>query len=113
MGKRDRGKFSDGTPRKWYHNPDLTFVKSVRMSVFASALIVGVLAGTTAIVLTVRGIDRHMTIESCSHYGAATGVPAKFVQLNWWDYDCYVKFDGRWVPRGNVNGYITSPGKSR
>lgn len=50
------------------------------------------------IYLIIRQVDHHYEKNTCDNRGRVTGFDTKFVDYNFWSYDCLAKrSDGKWV----------------
>lgn len=62
-----------------------------------------------AVVLTIawmvpaiRTIDHNRGNANCYSYGRQVGREVKYIDVSFWDYDCYVKTERGWITRSNI-----------
>lgn len=52
-----------------------------------------------------RQWGHHVDVSECTAFGAASGYETKFVDYNFWDWDCLAKIDNaKWVEARNLRG---------
>lgn len=75
---------------------------------FISGWIVLIVASIMGIFLLVTGISRPVGHSICNNWSRQTGVPTKFVILNWADTGtCLARTpDGHWIQNSNWNAYV-------
>jgi hypothetical protein len=62
---------------------------------------VALMAGTY---LPIRQIDHNLTVSKCHTFAEASGYQTKFVDFNFFSYDCLGKTsDGRWIPTDRLH----------
>jgi hypothetical protein len=70
------------------------------------AFMIAVCGVAATIALSVSGIVHAVNVNReprlCHNWGEKTGTETRWIQNSYWDWDCYVQVDGRWIPRGQV-----------
>lgn len=70
---------------------------------FIVMLVISVIAAITGVVVSVRAWDHHQAQHSCELKSVKTGLDTQFIDLGFWNYDCYVTLsNGDLIPYGKV-----------
>src|ERR1700751_67655 len=73
----------------------------------ATLFIIGIVALIAGIILVVRQVDYHYESTYCQPKLKQIGREGKFVQYNFWEYDCLVKSsNGTYIPLTNLYNNI-------
>lgn len=78
----------------------------MRMSDVIAVLgfLAGIVLFVLVTVLSVRTVDRHYVGKNCPSRGISFSLPSKFVEYNFWSYECLVQIGDTWVPVNQYRG---------
>lgn len=74
----------------------------IRTGWVVAAIIGGIIALVLGGTIGAIALDRHFSESGCFNYGEQTYRNVKWVDASFFDYDCYVLWDGNWVPKDEI-----------
>lgn len=98
-----------GNSIKWWHSYDKNWSRSSWYDygwyggyVIASVvLVIGLIVGLCLAIIppAVKGYDE----RQCARYSSASGFETKFEDYSYWTWQCYVRYQDRWVTSEDFN----------
>ena len=82
---------------KFYYRDDYEIRDWVGWTI-AFAILVSLVVGFD---VGIRTLNAHYTERNCVRFGAETGREVRFIEVSYFDYDCYVRTGDGWVVRGS------------
>jgi hypothetical protein len=71
---------------------------SAILASITASVIAGVMVLLAAIGIPVRQVQHNLDTSACHGFGQASGYQTKFVDYNFWNWDCLAKAsDGKWI----------------
>ena len=94
MSKKPRGTFYDGTPRRWYHDPDFIDSRELRIGVAFTLILGGCLLLLVVLVGAGVGFSMYADRTGCEQKGASR----PDIRTEWhWNTGCIILNPGSTV----------------